>query len=79
MQGSDRYVVSLSIHGVISLVSTYRRCMRDCVVIGPRAVDCIVGLVRDLGIWPIGRLITCALHMSIRLFVAMCKGIGPLV
>ena len=28
-KGSDRQVVSLSIHGVISRVSTYRRCMRD--------------------------------------------------
>jgi hypothetical protein len=28
-RGSDRYVVGLSIHGVISPVSTYRRFMRD--------------------------------------------------
>jgi len=49
------------------------------VIIGPRAVDCTVGLVRDPGIWPIVRLITCALHRSNRQFVAACKGGGSLV
>ncbi len=28
-RGLVRYVVSLSIHGVISPISTYRKCMRD--------------------------------------------------
>jgi hypothetical protein len=49
------------------------------VIIGPRAVDCAVGLVRDPGIWPIVRLVTCTLHMSSRQFAAACKGGGSLV
>jgi len=49
------------------------------VIIGPRAVDYIVGLVRDPSKWPIVRLITCALHRFIRQFIAACKGVGPLV
>ena len=49
-------------------------------IIGPRAVDCIVGLVRDPSIWPIVRLVTCALmHKSSRQFAAACKGRGSLV
>ena len=48
-------------------------------IIGLRAVDCTVGLVRDHGIWPIVRLITCALRRSIRQFVAARKGGGSLV
>ncbi len=48
-------------------------------IIGPRTVDCAVGLVRKPGIWPIVRLITCALRRFIRQFVAACKGVGPLV
>ena len=48
-------------------------------IIGPRAVECTVGLVRDLGIWPIVRLIPCALHMTNRQFDAACKGGGSLV
>ena len=50
-----------------------------CGIIGPRAVDCTIGLVRDPGIWPIVRLITYALHMSSRRFLAACKGGRPLV
>ena len=49
-------------------------------IIGPRAVDCTIGLVRDPGIWPIVRLlVTCALHKSSRQFAAACKGRGSLV
>ena len=48
-------------------------------IIGPRAVDCTIELVRDLGIWPIVRLVTCALHRSSRQFVAACKRRGSLV
>ena len=48
-------------------------------IIGPRAVDCTVGLVRDPSIWPIARLVTCALHRSIRQFTAAGKGRGSLV
>ena len=72
-------MVSLSIHGVISPVSTVR-IVGACVIIGPRVVDCNVGLVRDPGIWPIVRLIPCALHKTIRRFDAACnKGGGSLV
>jgi hypothetical protein len=49
------------------------------VIIGPRAVDYTVGLVRDLGIWLIVRSIPCALHMTSRRFDAACKGGGSLV
>ena len=48
-------------------------------IIGPRAVDCTVGLIRDSGIWPIMRLVTCALRRSIDQFVAACKGGGSLL
>ena len=48
-------------------------------VIGPRAVDCTVGLVRDPSICPTVRFITCALRRSIRQIVAACKGGGSLV
>ncbi len=48
-------------------------------IIGPRAVDCDVGLVRDPGIWPIVRIVTCALHRFSHQFVAACKGRGSLV
>ncbi len=48
-------------------------------IIGPRAVDCNVGLVLDPGIWPIVRLVTCALHKSSRQFAAACKRVGSLV
>ena len=71
-------MVSLAIHGVTSPVSTYRT-VGACVIIGPRAVDCTVGLVRAPSIWPIVRLVTCALHRSSRQFVAACKGRGYLV
>ena len=49
------------------------------VIIGPRAVECTIGLVLDPSIWPIVRLVTCALHKSIRQFAAACKGVGSLV
>ena len=48
-------------------------------IIGPRAVDCNVGLVLDPGIWPIVRLVTCALHKSSRQFAAACKRVRSLV
>ena len=48
-------------------------------IIGPRAGECTVGLVRDPGIWPIVRVVTCALHRSNRQFAAACKGRGSLV
>jgi hypothetical protein len=43
------YVMSLSIHGIISPVSTYRRWTVDL-----RGVDRTRELVRGLGIWPTG-------------------------
>ena len=48
-------------------------------IIGPRAVDCTVGLVLDHGIWPVVRLVACALHKSNRQFAAACKGVGSLM
>ncbi len=65
-------MVSLSIHSLISPMSTYRRCMRDN---WPRAVDYIVGLVRGFGIWPRVVLISCALRRSNRQFVAAFRGV----
>ncbi len=48
-------------------------------IIGPRAVDRTIGLVLDPGIWPIVRIVTCALHRSSRHFAAACKGVGSVV
>ncbi len=48
-------------------------------IIGPRAVDYTIGLVRDPSIWPIVRLVTCAMRGSRRPSTAACKGCGPLV
>ncbi len=47
-------------------------------IIGPRTVDCTLGLVRDTGIWPRVMLISYALRKSNRKFVAVCKRVGPL-
>jgi hypothetical protein len=46
------------------------------VIIGPRAVDCTVGLVRYPGIWPRGMLVSYAYCMSIRQFVSVGKKVG---
>ena len=46
--------------------------------IGPRAVDCTRGLVRYPSIWPIVKLISCALRRSSHRFVSVCVGVGPL-
>ena len=54
------------------------RTIGTCVIISPRAVDCTIVLVRDPGIWPIVRLISCAWRSSIRQFAAACKGCGSL-
>ena len=45
-------------------------------IIGPRAVDCTIGLARGLGIWPRVMLISYALGRSSGQFVAVCKGVG---
>ncbi len=47
-------------------------------IIVQRAVDCIVGLVRDTSILPKGRLISCVLRSSNRQSATVCKGGGLL-
>ena len=47
-------------------------------IAGPRAVDCTGGLVRYPGIWPIVKLVLCALRRSNRQFVSVCERVGPL-
>ena len=47
-------------------------------IIGPRAVDCTLGLVRDTIIWPRVMCISYALRKFNRQFVAVCKRVGPL-
>ena len=47
-------------------------------IIGPRAVEFTVVLVRDPGMWPIVRLISCARRSSNRHIAAACKASGPL-
>ncbi len=56
----------------------YVRIVGACVIIGSRAVDCTRGLVCYPNIWPIVKLISCALRRSNHQLVSVYVGVGPL-